>query len=173
MDIRWTFEHSDLLTFWFRWPGVKVRVAQDAGTYIWACSVSHIPAKALCCGHWPKPAVQSTPTGIWRAVRAPAGKMETIEWPSGISLVFFSNVLILYSKGRLTLFKYLKKDVQVRKECLYPGSSLTCTGDTQGVQALCDDGETLLPVPVVRWSAQWTHIVRLTLSRGIQRQEPD
>ena len=85
----------------------------------------------------------------------------------------FSNVLILYSKGRLTLFKYLHKDVQVWKECLYPGSSLTCTGDTQGVQAPCDDGETLLPVPVVRWSAQWTHIVRLTLSRGIQRQEPD
>ena len=110
MDIRWTFEHSDLLTFWFRWPGVKVRVAQDAGTYIWACSVSHIPAKALCCGHWPKPAVQSTPTGIWRAVRAPAGKMETIEWPSGIScqmsLFFIQKCGLLYSNIYTRMFRY-------------------------------------------------------------------
>ena len=86
----------------------------------------------------------------------------------------FSNVLILilqYWKEQLILLKK-HNDVQVWKECLYPGSSLTCTGDTQGVQAPCDDGETLLPAPVVRWSAQWTHIVRLTLSRGIQRQEP-
>ena len=42
-------------------------------------------------------AVQSTPTGIWRAVRAPAGGMGTIEWPSGISLVFFQMSLFFWT----------------------------------------------------------------------------
>ena len=87
----------------------------------------------------------------------------------------FTNVLIFLDsiqKEQLTLLKYTRmfrygKNVYILVHLWHVQVTHRVYRPYVMMEKLCP------PAPVVRWSAQWTHIVRLTLSRGIQRQEPD